>query len=301
MSGGGGERNPGRRAMNATIATRARCGAILLLALAATAGSDVAKAADGWQLAAGGEVGDVGGWVQVRENAIEGTRLHLHDDLGVQHMQTLTLRAWRPLSDVSELHLGFATHRLDGSTTLAAPVYFNGTTVAPGRLATVTHFQDFLALDAAYWRRLVDFGDGGRLWGSLGATFVLLNFRLDGTIAADSVGHELKEDFYVQELPVPVLGLHLRYPLTDALDLTADVSAGRLPWVNSLRTEGGEVRLAQTDEEEALGLAYRLAERWRVDAHVFHRYLAQDERSREDGNVIRLRSTGVGLQAACRF
>jgi hypothetical protein len=38
-----------------------------------------------------------------------------------------------------------------------------------------------------------------------------------------------------------------------AVKLTADVTAGHLPWVNSLRTEGGEVRRAQTDEEEKLG------------------------------------------------
>lgn len=63
----------------------------------------------------------------------------------------------------------------------------------------------------------------------MGATYVMLNFKLGGAIAANSIGHELKEDFYVQELPVPMLGLHLRYPLTDALKLTADVTMGRLP------------------------------------------------------------------------
>lgn len=263
--------------------------------------SPTAHAGEGWHLAASVEQGRPGGWVQVRENDIQGTRLGIHDRLGVNHMQTFRLRAWTALSDVSELHLGFATNRLDGHTTLAHPVYFNGTTAAPGRLDTATGFQDYIAFDAAWWRRLLDFGRGGGLWGSVGATYQMLNFRLHGTIAADSAGHELKEDFYVQELPVPMLGLHLRYPLGDAWTLTADASAGRLPWVNSLRTEGGEVRLAQTDVEERVGVDYRAGAHWSVNAYAFHSYLGQSERSHEDGNVIRLRSTGMGLGVDYRF
>ena len=254
-----------------------------------------AHAASSWRVGLGGEDGLPSGWVQVRENGIQGTRLDIHHGLGAQHMQTLRLLAWRPLSDVGQLHVGFATSNLDGQATIGAPVYFNGTTVAPGRLAAVTHFQDFIGFDASYWRRLFDFGDGRRLWGSIGATYVMLNFRVAGTVAADSVGHELKEDFYVQELPIPTLGLHLRYPLTTALKLTADVTAGHLPWVNSLRTEGGEVRLAQTNEEEMLGLEYQLGQHWQMAVYAFHSYFGQDERSREDGNVIRLSSHGVGL------
>lgn len=256
---------------------------------------------DSWQVAVRAEQATPGGWVRVRENAIQGTQLPIRGGLGVDHMQTIRLDAWKSLSDTSELHFGFSTSRLDGHTLIDAPVYYNGTTIAPGRLDTVTRFQDFIAFDASYWHRLVDFGNGGRLWGSVGATYVMLNFRLDGSIAADSIGHELKEDFYVQELPVPTVGLHLRYPLTDALKLTADVTLGRLPWVNSLRTEGGQVRLAQTDEEEALGLEYRFAPRWRALAYVVHRYHGQDERSREDGNVIHLSSNGIGLGVDYQF
>lgn len=256
---------------------------------------------DSWHVAVQAEQAVPNGWVRVRENAIQGTQLSIHDGLRVSHMQTIRLNAWKPLSDSSELHFGFSTSRLNGHALIDAPVYYNGTTIAPGRLDTTTHFQDFIAFDASYWHRLVDFGNGGRLWGSVGATYVMLNFRLDGTIAADSIGHELKEDFYVQELPVPMLGLHLRYPLTDALKLTADVTMGRLPWVNSLRTEGGEVRLAQTDKEEELGLEYRFAPHWQAVAYVVHRYLGQDERSREDGNVIRLGSNGIGLGVDCQF
>ncbi|MEI7037614.1 hypothetical protein [Fulvimonas yonginensis] len=271
----------------------------LLLLLVASLGCRPLPAAD-WQVTLAAQQGWAGGWIRVRENAVPATRLRLNDDLGVDHMQSLRLLAWTPLGAAGELHLGLVTHRLDGSARVDTPVYFNGTVVAPGRLDTVTHFQDFIELDAGYWHHLTDVGRGS-LWGSLGARYVMLDFRMRGTIAADSPGHELKEDFYVQELPVPMLGLHLRYPLRDALQLAADASWGRLPWVDSLRTEGGQVRLAQTDSEEQVALAYRLNAHWQLAAYAFHTEFAQDERSREDGNAVYLHDSGVGVSAQYGF
>ncbi len=252
-------------------------------------------ASSSWQWHVGIQLGEPGGWVRVRENHVRGTRLRIRNDLHVRSQQTLRLGAWRRLSSDSELHLGFTTSRLYGHARVTAPVHFNGTTVATGSLDTVTGFKDFMRFAVSYRRLLVDFGDGGSLWGSAGAEYVLLNFRLRGQIAPSSIGHELKEDFYVQELPVPMLGLHLRYPLAHGWLLKAGYEAGRLPWVNSLRTEGGEVRLAQTVVHARLGLEYPLSRHWNLRAYVFHDALVQSERSREDGNFIRLHATGAGL------
>ncbi|WP_147281736.1 TonB-dependent receptor [Dyella solisilvae] len=254
-----------------------------------------------WHIQLAGEVSVPNGWVQVRENAIQGTRLHFSDDLNVNDMQTIRLQVWKAFSDVSELHFGFATHQLLGNATTDVPVYFNGTTIAPGHMNTATNFQDSLAFDASYWHRLVEVGQGGGLYGSIGATYVMLNFRMRGTVAADSVGNELKEDFYVQEMPVPIFGLHLRYPLTDKWRLTADATWGRLPWVNSFRTEGGEVYTAQTNWEAVVGLDYRLSPHWKLAGYIFHRYYAQDESSHEDGNQISLATTGGGFGVTYQF
>ena len=254
-----------------------------------------------WDVTIYAETGSPGGWVQVRENEIEGTRLHIDNDLDVNEMTTLRARATRWFSDDDQLRFGVAASMLDGSATLAEPVVFNGTTVAPGKLDTVTHFQDFLEADIAYWHRLAAFDNGGGFWGSIGAAYVLLNFRLDGTIAADSAGHELKEDFYVQELPVPVIGLHLDYPFAETWKLDVDATAGRLPWVDSHHSEGGEVRLAQTDEDLSAGVDYRFASDWHAGAYVFYSFFAQNERSHEDGNAIRLSSRGVGVDVGYRF
>jgi hypothetical protein len=274
----------------------------ILLAVASLFAWQDARADDtAWHIALIGELSSPSGWVQVRENAIQGTRLRLDNDLNINDMQTIRLLAWKPLSDVAELHFGFAANQLNGHSTTDAPVYFNGATIAPGKLDADTRFQDFIAFDASYWRRLVDVGQTGSLWGSIGATYVMLNFRVNGALAADSAGNELKEDFYVQELPVPIFGLHLRYPLTDALKLTADASWGRLPWVNSFRTEGGEVRVSQTNWEAVLGLEYAFSPHWKLVGYAFHRYYGQDESSHEDGNQIRLSSTGGGLGVDYQF
>ncbi|HEY6893798.1 MAG TPA: hypothetical protein VI258_06505, partial [Rhodanobacteraceae bacterium] len=164
-------------------------GIALVLLTAGLALPMCSRADSPWDLSVHAEIGAPGGWVQVRENDIAGTRLHIDNDLDVQHMQTLRFRAARLFSDDNQLRFGVSASMLDGSATITQPVVFNGTTVAPGKLDTVTHFQDFLEADVAYWRRFAAFDNGGGFWGSVGATYVLLNFRLDGTIAPDSVGH----------------------------------------------------------------------------------------------------------------
>ena len=274
-------------------------GACFLLGLLALA--PPALAAD-WHVSAGVEQGTLGGWVRVRENAILGTHLRLRNDLHANTMQTLDLGAWTSLSPDSQLHFGFQVHRFTGHAVFGYPVYFNGTKVpAGGHLDTATSWQDFLGFDASWWRRLLTLDNGGSLWGSIGASYTMLNFRMHGPIAADSVGHELKEDFYVQELPIPTLGLHLRMPLSGAWSLLADVSAGRLPYVNSLRTEGGEVQLAQTNVDARVGVTDDFATAWSLDLYAFHHALVQSEHSREDGNYVRLHTSGVGLQVAHGF
>lgn len=61
-----------------------------------------------------------------------------------------------------------------------------------------------------------------------------------------------------QELPVPTIGAQVDEPVNDRLTFDASLDDPWLPRVNSLRTGGGEVTLAQTDVEATLGLDYSL-------------------------------------------
>lgn len=233
------------------------------------------------------------GWVQVRENAVEGTRLHFAEDLHVRRLDGIRMAARKRLSASSQWHLSLASYSLKGSAPLTRAVNFNGATIVPGVLRTATGFPHFLRFDTSWWRRLAGTADGPSLWGSAGLAFVLLNFKLHGTVAADSAGSETKEDFDAQELPIPMLGLHFRYPLGRRLTLIASGEAGHLPWVDSLRREGGSVRLAQTNASLSAGIDAPLERGWRLRVAAFSRNYSQHERSREDDNDIHLRDRGL--------
>ena len=253
-----------------------------------------------WRWTAALETARPTGWVQVRENDIEGTRLSFRDDLGIRRRNGLRLDTFKTMSPKAEWQLSVATYTLDATTSISAPITFNGATIAPGPLRTATHYTHFLEFDGSYRHRFLTFGERGGLWGSVGGTFMLLNFTLHGNPAPGSEGKETNETFYVQELPVPVLGLHLSYPLGPAWSLTSSGTIGGLPRVNSLRHEGGVVRLKQTNNAFSLGASVRRPH-WEVSLSAFTRAYVQDEQSHEDSNVIHLRDRGLAVGLSHMF
>lgn len=248
-----------------------------------------------WKLELFGESGSPSGVVRVRENQIVGTRFDLRRDLGIRRATTVGVRAVRPVGKKGAIHLWFAGSTLTGSATLGRTSYFNGTTLEPDRVSSGTRFLDDWRLEATYWRRVTRFANGGSFWLSGGLTFVSLNFKLNARIAAGSARHETKEDFNTQELPIPIIGIHLDDPVAKRLDALADVEVGHLPWVSSFRYEGGLVKLTQTHEDARLGLRYRFSAAWSARLYWFHYAYQQHERSHEDGNYIRLNQQGIGF------
>lgn len=255
-----------------------------------------------WQVALAIGYGDPSGYVQVRENQIEGTRLDFGSDLDVNHLSNEALHVAYRIDPDQSVQMVLQNYALSGSTVLPRNVNFNGATLAAGtRLRTVTRFPDFLRATVFYQRALSQFANGGSLSGCAGFTFDGLTFKLDGTLTPDSVGHEMKEDFVTQELPVPMAGVQLDEPLNDRLAFVASLDGAWLPRVNSLRTEGGEVTLAQTNTDATLGLDYALTRRLDLTGNYRFSYFKQDERSHEDGNRILLKSNSVELGLSYAF
>lgn len=255
-----------------------------------------------WSLALGVSDGAPSGWVQVRENSIVGSRLGYQDDLGVSHVpaQTITLR--RHLSEDGYWQLSLQNLTLQGTAIPSHDVYFNGTTLPAGRpLSATTRFPDFVALEVLRGFSLSRFGNGGQLSGELGARYTALTFYMSGTIAPNSVGHETKEDFVTQELPIPAAGIRLQYPLSDSLWLTSGFSLAYLPWLNSLRHEGGVVRLRQLEDRLEGGIRYSVTSALSLHALVYYSYFSQHERSAEDDNSILLERRGVELEVQYLF
>lgn len=257
--------------------------------------------ADAWHVGFATEAGSPSGYVQVRENRIDGTPLDLRGDLGVTRSNTVRIRATRGLGHRGQLHLWLSGTQLPGSATLRRTAYFNGATLAPGPVSSETGYTDYLRFQASYWYKLAGFGHGGRIWLSGGLTFVSLNFRMRAPVAAGSAGRETKEDFNTQELPVPLFGIHVTYPAGSGLTVFADFTGGHLPWTNSLRREGGMVQVTQTNRDADLGLRYRFARTWTAGLYVFDRRYMQNERSAEDGNYVHIDRDGIGLEFADRF
>ena len=69
---------------------------------------------DCFELSLTTEVGIPRGYVEVRENDIQGTHLSFHSDLGIDTIERVTAGAAYRLSDVSRLRLAFDTIFLQG-------------------------------------------------------------------------------------------------------------------------------------------------------------------------------------------
>lgn len=148
---------------------------------------------------------------------------------------------------------------------------------------------------------------GEHVIGSVGLTYVSLDPTLTGNSpqqpgsSGKTHGKSNSEDFYRQELPVPILGLRWDHPLGRHWLLRASVSGGGLPRVNSGRREGGTVYLQQSHADAGMGLAYIFGPLAQLDAGYHFTYFFQHEKSHEDNNLFELIDNGAQVRFTVRF
>ena len=205
----------------------------------------------GWGISLSGEVGVPSGHLKVGEPS-PATRLDVRGDLGIDVAEKVNLSGRYSMTPRDALRATVLYWFLDGTSTVSQPVLYNGHLLPPGRIHTDA---DILRMSLDYERLLLPLPHGGGLTASAGLTYVYFNPTLNGN----------NEDFYRQELPVPILGLRLDYPLIGRLSLLAAASGGGLPRVDSLRSEGGTVDLEQGHADATLGLAYAFTPALRAD------------------------------------
>lgn len=252
-----------------------------------------------WEVSLDTRIGVPRGYVKVRENEIQGTRLELHRDLGIDVSEVVAAGAAYHLDSRSAVRASFETVFLYGSATLPRDVFFNGATLAGG--TTVRSRPEFFRMNIDYERDLVALARGGVLGASAGLTYVLLTYKVHGTLAATTRDRETKEDFVTQELPVPLLGLSARQPLGPRLRFVGAVRGGLLPRVDSLRSEGGDVKLTQSHCDVDLGVEYALGPLLSLAGGYHYTYFFQHEVSREDGNEFLLSDNSFRLALGYRF
>ena len=258
---------------------------------ATTAQESPVTPAPRWEVSLEGRVGLPTGYIRVSETVTHGTRLRL-SDLGLDVSETVEAGVAFWLTPRDAVRGTYLYYVLRGSTTLDRAILYDGREYSPGHVDTNA---DFWRASLAYDRVLASVLDHGRLIGSAGLTYVHFNPGLT------QHGKTKAEDFYLQEMPVPIVGLRFDYPVTQRLGLRASVAGGLLPKVDSLRTEGGTVYTWQSHADAGLAVTYALTPRLGVEAGYQYTYFHQHEKSHEDNNVFELIDHGLRARLTLRF
>jgi hypothetical protein len=260
-------------------------------------GAEVPAPLDRWEFTLGGRIGAPVGRLQVGESigtgSTPGTRLSL-SQLGIHVSETIEASAAYHFTPSDALRFSALYTFMRGDSTQSESVVYNGLEFKPGSLHANT---DYWRVDLAYERAFVR-SAADELIGSIGLAYVFFNPTLSNP---QQKSGENSEDFYLQELPVPIAGIRWSHALDERWLLRLGVAGGGVPKVDSLRTEGGTVYLQQSHADVDAGLVYR----WRGGAELevgYHfTYFFQHEKSHEDNNLFELIDNGVRARFSVRF
>ncbi len=252
-----------------------------------------------WEISIGGQIGAPKGFVKVGEFDRSGEKLRLNNDLNIDTFEVASVGAAVHLTDRDVLRARFDYTFLYGTTSRGTESAFNGALLAAGE--PIRTRPVFTRITGLYEHEFIHEPSGALLAGGAGLTFVYLHFKLHGTLAPDTVGHETQEDFYAQELPVPLLALRGEYPITPRVHLIGIVDGGFLPKVDSLRTEGGTVKLAQAHADVFAGVRVALTPDLFADTGYTYTYFSQHETSGEDDNKLLFLGHSFGFGLTYRF
>lgn len=281
------------------LASRAALAAWLTLATCAGALASDQTPEPPFEVTLTSSVGIPRGYVNVRENETAGSHLSLHGDLGIDTVEDVELGLAYHLTPLDTFRLRWDSIFLYGTQRTDQDKFFNGATFAAG--SDLESRPEFFRVTALYERHLLDFANGGKLAGDVGATYVLLTYKINGKLSSNTAGSETKEDFLTQELPIPMLGVSYEQPLGERVRLVTSLLGGYLPKVDSLRSEGGEVKLQQSHVDFDLGFDYAFTDALSGGAGYRVSYFAQHETSHEDGNDFQLTQNLLTFHVAYRF
>lgn len=236
-------------------------------------------------------IGRPDGYIRVGENGNKGNKLRLHDDLNIMASEAADASLAFHFNPKNAVRASILYYFLRGRGLLDRPIVYNGEVFTnPGH---VTSDLDFYRVSLAYERRYVV--PGGVLTSSLGLTYV----HFDPEISAH--GHGNSEDFFRQELPVPIIGLRFDIPMGNGFGATAAVSGGGLPRIDSGRREGGTVYLRQVHGDAGFGLTYAFTKALGMEIGPRLTYFYQRETSHEDDNRFQLFDYGVRAGLTLKF
>src|SRR2546425_6933982 len=124
----------------------------------------------GWEVSLETRLGIPSGYVRVGEGSLRGTRLRLHDDLGIDVSEALEASVALHVTPRDALRATYLYYFLDGGARVDPTASFNGDGFGPGHV----HINaDFYRVSLDYERLLMS-DYGAFLTGSIGLTYVHL-------------------------------------------------------------------------------------------------------------------------------
>jgi hypothetical protein len=234
------------------------------------------------------------GHVQVRENQVEGTRLQLRDDLGLETGAggnarfTVDAPGFQAMGEVEEI-FGW------GGRSAEQPFAWNGTVyTAPSQVRV---HSSFLTVRAEIAFKL--WGDEkGHSW--LGP-LIGMEYPYYTVSVGTNLQHGSLED-WVHYLPYTVIGAAGRVALSEHFDLGGRIIAGYQPNLPSIYTEGGRLYVSVRPSVAVdVPLTWHVGASTDLSLTLTYQYWDGADHSNEDGNKLAISSPGVMLGVAFRW
>jgi hypothetical protein len=258
--------------------------AVLAPAGEALAGEDPA----GWWMGLTAGIGTADGQVRVGEPS-PSTPLALGDDLGIGHLLQVGISVDGHLSSAHRLHFSFESLPMSGSKEFEKTVYFDEGVFPAG--STPGSDPRFYLADFEYARVFARPAAPSRWLLLAGVDYAYLDFRIG----------DQSENFYKQEVPMPVLGAGWERKLGKSAVFQFKSKGFRYNHLNTGEKEGGTVYLSQVLWDTSAGVSWSSSPRTSWNLAYRFLYFSQTETSNEDFNDFVLRSHGLQATFSIRF
>jgi len=242
----------------------------------------------GWWIALQAGAGLVDGQVRVGEPS-PSTPLNLSDDLGIDHAITYGLAVGGSAGEKNRLRFSAESISMSGSETFDKTVYYDEGSFPPGSSPKAD--TRFYLVEAHYGRVFGDLAARSHWILLAGIAYAYLDFRLG----------DQSEDFYRQEVPMPLLGAAWEFKASEKGSIRVAGEGFRYNHLNTGEQEGSTVYLDQELVDFWAGWVGRISKGvdWSAGYRFF--YFSQTENSSEDFNDFHCRLNTLTGSLSFRF
>ena len=127
-----------------------------------------------------------------------------------------------------------------------------------------------------------------------------LKFYVDAPVDKQSPKVETYEAFWLQQLPLPTIGLYANHRISDHWSVNTEAYGTYFPVTETWMKEGGSVHLQQTNFDAKMNVVYSL-KFLSVTPGIWFRHFRLKEKSLEDENEFLLNGVGYSMALSVHF